>query len=412
MPDFDDLFRLSQALLKVHLRPYLRSFLQNQPFASRFSMVLGHRGVGKTTVMVQHLSDLAQGDLLSPKILYIQSDHILLQGLSLYEIAEMFQAHGGEAICFDEIHKHPHWSQELKSIHDTFPRLKILASGSSALELHQGSHDLSRRALVHKMEGLSFREYLELRLTASFPIATLDEIQADHPRIAAELKDRVEALQERILPLFAAYLRHGYFPFFFETRDEAVYHRLLEQNIHVTLESDLLAVHPALTGGTTKKIARLLSVIAASVPFKPDFSALRRLMEVGDERTLKTYLKYLEDSGLIISLQGVDKGLRSLEKIEKIYLSNPNLHHVAAPGRTQVGTIRETFFLSMLRVNHRVTAPAQGDFLVNGKILFEVGGKNKDSSQIKGRASSFLALDDLEAGHGRKIPLWLFGFLY
>jgi uncharacterized protein len=405
----EDLFRLSQTQLAVFNRPYKRYFLQEHNLSRPLGIILGQRGVGKTTAMVQHLLKVAGDDPLSERILYIQADHFLIGERSLYEIAEQFFNHGGNTICFDEIHKYPDWSGELKSITDTFRGLKVLASGSSALEIYKGSHDLSRRALQMRMWGLSFREYLEMSLGIDLAGHSLENIVRDHVRIAHKI---AEALQgKKVLALFKAYLKHGYYPFYFEEKDEAIFYNLLNQNAHATIESDLLAVQPALSGNSIKKIAKLLSIVSASVPFSPDLKKLTELTDVADQRTLKTYLKYLEDSGLIMGLSRTGKGLRALEKPEKIFLNNPSLVYAFSPG-AGMGTVRETFFMSMLKAGHTVTAPERGDFLVDDKYLFEIGGKNKDFSQIKDIKNSFLALDEMEKGFGRKIPLWLFGFLY
>jgi predicted AAA+ superfamily ATPase len=405
----DDLYRLSQTQLALFNRPYRRYFLASHNLGHRLCIILGQRGVGKTTAMVQHLLDVAEQDPLSESILYVQADHFLVKDRSLYEIAEHFVNLGGRTIGFDEIHKYPQWSMELKSITDSFAELNVLASGSSALEIYKGSHDLSRRALQMRMWGMSLREYIELSLGIALPSYSLEKILNDHARIAHEIVKRLKT--NKVLAQFRFYLQHGFYPFFFENKDEAVFSQLLNQNLHTTLESDLIAVQPALTGNSIKKIIRLLSIISASVPFFPDFKKLTELTEIGDQRTLKTYLKYLEDSGLITGLSRSGKGLQGLEKPEKIFLNNHNLIYALAPEADR-GTIRETFFLSALGGKHTLKAPRKGDFMVDDTYLFEVGGKNKGFSQIKDIANSFLAVDNIEKGFGQKIPLWLFGFLY
>ena len=259
------------------------------------------------------------------------------------------------------------------------------------------------------MWGMSFREYIELSIGTSIPSCSLSEIVNDHVHIAHAIAEILS--DHKPLALFKAYLRHGYYPFYFDERNEALYYQLLNQNLHTIIESDLIAVQPALTGNSIKKIGALLRIIAASVPFFPDFNKLAVLTEVGDQRTLKTYLKYLEDCCLIFGLSRTGKGLRNLEKPEKIYLNNPNLIH-AFSSKGNKGNIRETFFLNMLSVNHSLKAPKKGDFWVDDTYLFEIGGRNKDFSQIRNVEKSFLALDDIEKGFGRKIPLWIFGLLY
>ena len=405
----EDLYRLSQTQLEVFNRPYKRYFLKEHNLTRRLCIILGQRGIGKTTAMIQHLLDVAEQDRFSETILYVQADHFLIQDRSLYEIAEQFVNLGGKTICFDEIHKYPQWSMELKSITDTFSELSVLASGSSALEIYKGSHDLSRRALQLRMWGMSFREYIEISLGIALSVYSLEDILNDHVRIAHEIAAKLK--EKKVLALFKAYLKHGYYPFYFEDQNEAVFYQLLNQNLHTTVESDLIAVQPALTGNSIKKIARLLRVISASVPFFPDLNKLAALTDVGDQRTLKTYLKYLEDSGLILGLSRSGKGLRGFAKPEKIFLNNPNLIYAFAPGAA-IGTIRETFFLNMLSARHTAKAPQQGDFLIDDTDLFEVGGRNMNFSQIKDIPNSFLAVDDMEKGFGKKIPLWLFGFFY
>ena len=408
-----DLTTLSHSFLRIRNRDFKRYFLRDNSLSNRFSIIVGQRGIGKTTVMIQHLLDRYAGDLFSDKLLYLQADHFLVSRSSLYEIADEFYKLGGEFICFDEIHKYPDWSMELKSIFDTFPNLKMLASGSSALEITRGSHDLSRRAIVYRMYGMSFREYIGMSRGQYFDALPLDTILTSHQQAADSIIRELEKNGLKVLALFKEYLEYGYYPYFQEYEDKVQFYMTLEQNVHTTLEVDLLAIHQALNGSSIKKIHKLLSTIASLVPFTPDMKNLKNLLGIGDERTLKTYLKYLEDAGVISTVSKSSKGLREMEKPEKIYLNNPNLYHAMAGGREpDSGAMRETFLLNMLRTCHTVSVPAKGDFLVDDAITFEVGGKNKDAGQIRDIANAWLALDNIEIGHGNRIPLWLFGFIY
>jgi predicted AAA+ superfamily ATPase len=409
----DELFRLSQNFIRIKNKEYIRYFLKANPLESRFSIVVGQRGVGKTTAIIQHILASYKNDIFTDQALYIQADHFLVSGQSLYEIAEQFYNTGGEMICFDEIHKYPNWSTELKSIYDTFPKLTLVASGSSALEIYKGSRDLSRRAVVYKMFGMSFREFIELDLGIDLASYELDDIVKNHQRIANSIITSVEKKGKKILALFKHYLEYGYYPYFREYKNRELFYLTLEQNIHTTLESDLIAIYPSLSGNSIKKMKKLLTIIASSVPFTPDLKKLKTTLEVGDERTLKTYLKYLEDAGIIQTVSKSGRGLRGLEKPEKIYLNNPNLiHAISSVTPIERGNLRETFFLNLLGSMYKVSSPAQGDFNVEGKYIFEVGGKSKSFSQIKDVKNSFLAIDDIEIGTGNKIPLWVFGFLY
>ncbi|RLB60398.1 MAG: 3-dehydroquinate dehydratase [Deltaproteobacteria bacterium] len=407
----DELFQLSQTFQQLRNRSFRRYFLRDHSLNNHFSIILGQRGIGKTTVMIQHLLDQSAGDRFSRKVLYLQSDHFLVAPLSLYEIADEFYKMGGKLICFDEIHKYRDWSMELKSITDTFPDLRIVASGSSALEIGKGSHDLSRRALVYNMYGLSFREYITMTTGIDLDRLSLETLLSGHQHATDGIVTRIEEGGEKILALFSRYLATGFYPYFQEYADSAQFYLTLEQNIHTTLEADLPAIYPSLNGASISKIKRLLAVISTLVPYTPDMKKLKKLLEIGDERTLKTYLKHLEDAGIVLTIAKSGKGLRPLEKPAKIYLNNPNLYYALAstPDR---GAIRETFFLNMLRVGHQVSVPERGDFLVDETLTFEVGGKNKKSNQIQGVEQAWLVLDNLEIGTEKRIPLWLFGFLY
>jgi uncharacterized protein len=409
----DDIFKLSRNFTKTFNKPYRRYFLQKYPLAGRFSIIIGQRGVGKTTAMIQKILSANHDDILSKNALYVPVDHFIVAGRSLYEIAEEFYNLGGQMICFDEIHKYAGWSSELKSIYDSLQKLAILASGSSAMEIQKGSHDLSRRAVVYKMAGLSFREYIDLTEGIKTESLVLKSILEEHEKLSYDIIAAIESKKKKILALFKDYLKFGYFPYFTEFDDISMYYITLEQSVRTTIESDLLAIYPMLNGSSIKKIKRLLAVIAESAPFIPDLKRLKRIVEIGDERTLKNYLKYLEDGGAILSLTKSGSGLGALEKPDKIYLNNPNqIYAMSSEGKENTGTIRETFFINMLSVMHNVSAPKKGDFYIDNKYTFEIGGKNKNFKQIKDIKNSFLAIDDIETGISNKIPLWLFGFLY
>jgi len=408
----DDLLGLSQTLIRVRNRPYRRPFFEGALSGGRCHIIVGPRGVGKTTVMVQHLLASSGGDVFTRKAMYVQADHFIVARSSLYEIADEFHKYGGELICFDEIHKYPSWSMELKSMIDTFTGLKIIASGSSALEIVRGSHDLSRRALVLRMRGLSFREYLGMVHGLEFARLSLADLTGTHEWAAERIVRELEQEGRKVLPLFNDYLTRGYYPYFLEYPDIAQFQLTLTQQVQATLEVDLPAIHPTLGGASIRKMRKLLAVVAGLVPFTPDMKALKGMLEIGDERTLKSYLGFLEEAGILLTVSKSDKGLRALEKPEKIYLNNPNLYHALSGGSAaDRGAIRETFFLNMLQAEHTVRVAPKGDFMIDGSLTFEIGGKGKDSGQIKGVENAWLALDAIEVGVGRRIPLWMFGFI-
>jgi len=410
--EFDDLRKLSQKFLKLKDSPYRRYFIQTNPFKHRLSLVLGQRGVGKTTTLIQYLLDSVGHNIYDPSILYIQADHFQVGTNSLYEIAEEFHTLGGKVVAFDEIHKYPNWSQELKSLYDTFPDLTIVASGSSALQMHKGSHDLARRAIKYSLFGLSFREYLELTLGIVLPSYSLRDILQNHVQITAQILEVLVKKNLKIIPLFRHYLKAGYYPYFSELDNEELYSITLEQNLHTTIESDLVAIYPHLTGSTINKLKQLLIFIAKAVPFTPKWNTIKDIVEIGDARTVKTYFTYLEDAFLIRTVSKKSRKLGHLDSPEKVYLDNPNMLYTLATGDHNNGTQREIFFLNMVSINHEVQLAHKGDFLIDEHILFEIGGRKKTFEQIKDEKNAYLACDDMEEGIGSKIPLWLLGFLY
>ena len=408
----ESLYELSREFLAEKAEQYQRYFYKQTQLSEQFSIFTGQRGVGKTTLMIQYLLDYVQQDRLSPKILYVQTDHFALGNQSLYEIAKDFCAMGGEFIAFDEIHKYRDWSKELKSITDTFRQLKIIASGSSALEIHKGTHDLSRRALFYKIPGLSFREFLELYLNLEFGCITLQELLIQHVQFADQVKQELKSVGKHVLPFFQKYCHYGYYPYFREFNDEIKFKITLEQNLHTTLDSDLTSVYPNINQYSLGKIKKLLSYIATAVPFSPNWRNLKTVLEIGDERTLKNYFKYLEDAELIKLVYKSSNKLSATTHAEKVYLQNPNLMQAIVEKKTNQETLREIFFINMLSKCHEISVPLQGDFLVDQQWLFEVGGKNKSREQIYDQKNAYLACDNIEIGINQKIPLWLFGFLY
>ncbi len=407
----EQIYQLSRHLLSIYRRPFVRYFFKTHNLDNRFTILLGQRGVGKSTALVQYLLSISNNEIYSKDILYVPSDHFLIRGFSLYEIAEEFVKFGGKLICFDEVHKFEGWSNELKSIFDTFPELKILASGSSILEVHKGSNDLSRRAVIYTMHGMSFREFIALQTDIELSAISLDQILSEHNIHSTNIIETLSKTGNKILPLFKQYLEFGYFPYFVEFKDIAKFYLTLEQQIHTTLEADLLSVHPNLTGDSIRKLKKLLVAISQNVPYLVNYEKLRKIVDVADNRTIKIYLKYLEDAGIILQLRKSGKIMGSLEKVEKIFLNNTNQLY-ALGSSTSIGTVRETFFANIISSMGEITLPKKGDFLLNSKYLFEIGGKGKTKKQIEYHENAYLVIDNIEHGIGSKIPLWLLGFLY
>lgn len=411
----EELFIKSRDFININNQEYKRYFVTTKQLEHRLSIIIGSRGIGKTTTVAQYISENYKDN----KALYVNLDDI--ENTSKYtmtQIAEEFVLNGGKLLCFDEIHKYENWSAELKNIYDRFDKLKIIATGSSALQINRGSHDLSRRAIVYNMVGMSFREFLELHHGYKFDVVTLENIVLKHIDLASNIKNIIEKNNQKIIPLFKDYLKHGYYPYFLSIPNEVLFFQTLQQNINVSIESDLLNIYPKLNGNSIKKIKMLLSVIIKSVPFEPKMSELKKAADIKDDRTLKDYLSKLDDAGLIKLLMQNSLKMKTFDKPEKIFLANPNLMYTKEP---DIGNLRETFFVNQLDNYYKnkqslddkgIFSSNQGDFYCEERYTFEVGGKNKGFNQIKDLPDSYVASDDLEVGISNKIALWLFGFLY
>ena len=411
----EELFLKSRDFININAQEYKRYFIKTKKLEHRLSIIIGSRGIGKTTTVAQYIND----NYKNSEALYVNLDDIQISlKYTMTQIAEEFVLNGGKLLCFDEIHKYENWSAELKNIYDRFDKLKIIATGSSALQINKGSHDLSRRAIVYNMVGMSFREFLELHHGYSFDKFALEEVLSNHIDIATSIKNSIEKNDQKIIPLFKDYLKHGYYPYYLSMPNDVLFFQTLQQNINVSIESDLLNIYPKLNGNSVKKIKMLLSVIIKSVPFEPKMSTLKKAAEIKDDRTLKDYLSKLDDAGLIKILMQNSLSMKAFDKPEKIFLANPNLMYTKEPN---IGNLRETFFVNQLDNYYKnkqslndesIFTSKQGDFYCEEKYTFEVGGKNRGFNQIKDIPNSYVASDDLEVGMGNKVALWLFGFLY
>jgi len=394
----DRLIKYSTLRLSQKLPGYRRFLYKEIDFGAKLIGLIGARGAGKTTLVLQHLKEL---NLSSSEYLYISCDHPLLASKTLFEIAEDFYKYGGKVLVIDEIHKKENFCIDLKNIYDFFD-IQVIFTGSSAISLEACQSDLSRRALVYRLPILSFREFLELKLQNSFGSFTLEEILSNHLDISADIIAKIKPLK-----YYGEYLKYGAYPFFLE--GESSYQLRLIEIINETLSFDIATIYKVPLGNIDA-LMRLLEVICRSHPYEINYESISKTVGIS-KNTLKQYIVYLNKANLISSLGGISRGNSYIKKPDKLYLNNTNLFEVLC-ANLEIGTIRETFFNSQLRYRHKLHYPKKGDFLVDKKYLFEIGGKNKSFKQIKDIQNSFIVADDIEIGFGDKIPLWLFGFLY
>lgn len=395
------LYEFQQRLLQ-HVTDHFFRFLYGRlPLTERMIAIKGPRGSGKTTLLLQLLKfHFHEGR----PCLYVTADHPYFYNHSLLDTATTFYQYAGRQLFIDEVHQYPNWSRELKIIYDGFPDLQVFISASSALDMFRGEADLSRRLLTYELPGMSFREYLLLGHGIELPTLTLEQLLADHHKVAADIRSRLQ-----ILPHFQHYLRFGYLPFIDEVEESTYAARLLEIT-NTVLERDLAGVQQY-SAANVSKIKKVLGVIAESVPLEPNISRMAQQLSMGRD-TISNYIQHLAQARLLNLVYTSAGGATALQKPDKIFLENTNLSF-ALGSRPEVGALRETFFVNQLvNAGYSIQLAKQGDFLVDKQYIFEVGGRHKTREQIKYLENAYVAADDIEIGLKDKIPLWLFGLLY
>jgi len=386
------LYEFMREQLAITSLDFVRYIYPQIDWRLRMCGLVGPRGVGKSTIVKQHIIFEKENQ----KALYISADHSYFANHTLLEVASEWVKEGGTHLYIDEIHKYENWSTELKNIYDGYGTLNVLFTGSSVLDLLKGQADLSRRAVMYNMQGLSFREYLEMFHGIKMPQYSLEEV----------INNKVDdTIIPHPLPLFHQYLQDGYYPF----SKEGAFRSRLDQIITQTLESDI-PQYASLSVSTGRKLRRLMGIVAKSAPFKPDYSSIANALAVS-RNVVPDYLLYMERAGMVGQLRNETGGVRSLGKVEKVYLDNTNMMYVLESDNTNMGNLRETFFFNQTRVVYDVISSNVSDFVI-GAHTFEVGGKRKGKKQIETVSNGHLVKDDIEYGHGIVIPLWTFGLLY
>ena len=398
MATSDYLYLISNRKINQISLDYKRPLYREINWDNRLIGIKGPKGVGKSTLLLQHIKEAFPD---RSAVLYVSLDNLWFSKNNLSDLVEYHYTHGGTHIFLDEVHKYKHWQTAIKNIYDDYPDLHIIYTGSSALEIKTAESDLSRRLRSYDMDGLSFREYLSFENVLDYPAITLEDILSNHITMASDI-----TAQLRILPFFEKYLVAGYYPFYKEEGDG--YLSRVQEVISQTIDIDIPAVEDV-EYETLQKLKKLMVIIANQVPFIPKMNDFYQEMKTSREQGLKL-LNILEDANMISTLKSPVKALKHISAPDKIYLDNTNMLYALSED-AQIGTVRETFFMNQLSKSGRVSLPEKGDFKVDGKYLFEVGGRKKSYEQIKDEKNSYLALDSIEIGNGNKIPLWLFGFL-
>lgn len=372
---------------------FKRYMFENIDWESRMFGLVGPRGVGKTVLFLQYIKE----NWSKKKMFYVSADNSYFSNHTLVDLADEFSKEAGEHLFIDEVHKYENWSRELKQIYDTHPDMKISFTGSSVLEINKGEADLSRRAPIYKIQGLSFREYLVMFHGLNVPVLELKDIIENKPFA-------IEGVSHP-LPLFKDYLQKGYYPFASDKQFDVI----MNQTINLTMEVDI-PQYANMNVSTARKLKKLLGIIAMSVPFKPIMDKISKMIGVS-RNDIGDYFLYMENAGMISQVRDATGGIMALGKVEKVYLDNTNIANVLGEQATDIGNIRETFFFNQMRVKNKVFASKTSDFEIDG-ITFEIGGKGKGKKQILSTPNSYVVKDDIEFGSGDIIPLWLFGLNY
>lgn len=396
----EELLELSDRLISNVSLNFKRYLYNTINWNNRLIGIKGARGIGKSTLLLQRLKELK---LSKKQVAYFSLDEMYFTANSLLEIAKNFYLLGGKVLVLDEVHKYPTWAREIKNLHDRYEDLQIVFTGSSIIDIAKQEGDLSRRALMYELKGLSYREYLEYQHQLVLPSLTLKEL------LVADVDWR-ERYPKDFKPLvwFKDYLQFGYYPFY--KNDVINYHKLLRQLVRTIVEYDM-AEMKGFDIRQAKKMLQLLYVVSQQVPFKPNINNLAQKTGI-HRNSINNYLFFLQEARLLFLLYYNGISTAILQKPEKIYMENPNLLYALSENTPSEGTVRETFFNNQLQVNHQVNHSAETDFMIDGKYSFEIGGKNRSNAQISDLKDAWTVKADLEYPVGRAIPLWLFGFLY
>ena len=387
-------FRTHNYLVEHTDAPVRRLLMDEVDWNDRMIGIKGSRGVGKTTFLLQYAKE--NFELGNKKCLYVNMNNFYFQSRGIADFAGEFYRNGGRVLLIDQVFKEPNWASELRKCYDLYPNLHIVFTGSSVLDIYRGESDLSRRALLYFMYGLSFREYLSFFHGIESPVYTLDDILSNRAVLDAV---------EHPLPLFRDYMSRGYYPF----SVQGDFPMRMEQVVTQTIEVDI-PQYADMKASTARKLKQLLAILSHLAPYKPVADSLAS--EIGaSKNSIPDYLAYLEKSGMIGLLRDDTSGIRNLGKIKKVYIDNPSLMTVLAGGTPDIGNLRETFFYNQMRVRNAVTASRQSDFVI-GKYTFEIGGRKKGKQQIEGLDNGYIVKDDIETGFGNIIPLWCFGLNY
>ena len=397
----NQVMQLFRSLLSTTKTDFVRSYMQTIPWGSRLVGIKGARGVGKTTLLLQYIK-LHLMDQLH-LTLYVSMDNVYFYKHTLLDLVDDFHRNGGKYLFIDEVHKYPNWSSEIKNIYDQYPLMQVVFTGSSMLEIINSQADLSRRTVICTMQGLSYREYLNMKLGLNLPIWSLDDILHRHTSLTMDIASQVNPLVH-----FGGYLSSGYYPYFLE--DELRYMSKVQQVLQLIIEVELPMLRQVKIS-SVYQLKQLLGFISDTVPLTPNVSKISSHIGLNRE-TLIHYFHYLQEAGITQMMYYDTTHISSLQKPDKLLLENTNIQFALSNTLPNKGTVRETFFVNQMKTLHRVSLSDFADYVIDGQFHFEIGGASKSKKQIHGKEMAFVVKDDMEHGVANTLPLWVFGFVY
>jgi predicted AAA+ superfamily ATPase len=397
----NQVMQLFRSLLSTTKTDFVRSYMQTIPWGSRLVGIKGARGVGKTTLLLQYIK-LHLMDQLH-LTLYVSMDNVYFYKHTLLDLVDDFHRNGGKYLFIDEVHKYPNWSSEIKNIYDQYPLMQVVFTGSSMLEIINSQADLSRRTVICTMQGLSYREYLNMKLGLNLPIWSLDDILHRHTSLTMDIASQVNPLVH-----FGGYLSSGYYPYFLE--DELRYMSKVQQVLQLIIEVELPMLRQVKIS-SVYQLKQLLGFISDTVPLTPNVSKISSHIGLNRE-TLIHYFHYLQEAGITQMMYYDTTHISSLQKPDKLLLENTNIQFALSNTLPNKGTVRETFFVNQMKTLHRVSLSDFADYVIDGQFHFEIGGASKSKKQIHGKEMAFVVKDDMEHGVANALPLWVFGFVY
>lgn len=409
----DAFFKIHDFLVEHSFMPIRRQLMDEVDWNDRLIAIKGGRGVGKTDFLltcakeIEHewerslVADIDAKRKRKPSkpirpCLYVSMNDFYFAEHTLVELAGQFVKAGGEYLFLDQLFKYPNWSKELRRCYTKYKKLHIVFCATPVMPLEDDNHDIGEIIKTYNLRGFSFREYLCIQTKRHFRSYTLEEIIQHHASISREICEQVKPLD-----FFEAYLHHGYYPSYLESKSFEVE---LLKTMNTQLEVDVLMIKQ-IDVACLHKLRKLLYILMREAPCALNVSSIAEEIKLSRATTMN-YIKYLKDSRLINLLYLENKNFPM--KPSKVFMQNTNLAQMLTTRELSKQELYETCFYASIHGSHKLNATERSAmFIVDGKYYFDVRETTPQRDTIRPTA-----IGTLETGRGNMIPLWLLGFLY